>query len=157
MPNVYLGLGTNLGDKDRNLRRAVSHLQKKIGNVLSLSSFYETAPWGFVSEHSFLNAVACLETELAPADVLRRTQEIEKEMGRTHKSVDNVYTDRLIDIDLLLYDGQILDSHELVLPHPYLAQRRFVLEPLCEIAPTLRHPVLGKTIRQLLEELEQQG
>ncbi len=157
MPNVYLGLGTNLGDKDRNLRRAVGHLQKKIGNVLSLSSFYETAPWGFVSEHSFLNAVACLETELAPADVLRRTQEIEKEMGRTHKSVDNVYTDRLIDIDLLLYDGQILDSHELVLPHPYLAQRRFVLEPLCEIAPTLRHPVLGKTIRQLLEELEQQG
>ena len=101
--------------------------------------------------------MACLETELAPADVLRRTQEIEKEMGRTHKSVDNVYTDRLIDIDLLLYDGQILDSHELVLPHPYLAQRRFVLEPLCEIAPTLRHPVLGKTIRQLLEELEQQG
>lgn len=157
MPNVYLGLGTNLGDKDRNLRRAVGHLQKKIGNVLSLSSFYETAPWGFVSEHSFLNAVACLETELAPADVLRRTQEIEKEMGRTHKSVDNVYKDRLIDIDLLLYDGQILDSHELVLPHPYLAQRRFVLEPLCEIAPTLRHPVLGKTIRQLLEELEQQG
>ena len=157
MPNVYLGLGTNLGDKDRNLRRAVGHLQKKIGNVLSRSSFYETAPWGFVSEHSFLNAVACLETELAPADVLRRTQEIEKEMGRTHKSVDNVYTDRLIDIDLLLYDGQILDSHELVLPHPYLAQRRFVLEPLCEIAPTLRHPVLGKTIRQLLEELEQQG
>ena len=157
MPNVYLGLGTNLGDKDRNLRRAVGHLQKKIGNVLSLSSFYETAPWGFVSEHSFLNAVACLETELAPADVLRHTQEIEKEMGRTHKSVDNVYTDRLIDIDLLLYDGQILDSHELVLPHPYLAQRRFVLEPLCEIAPTLRHPVLGKTIRQLLEELEQQG
>ena len=157
MPNVYLGLGTNLGDKDRNLRRAVGHLQKKIGNVLSLSSFYETAPWGFVSEHSFLNAVACLETELAPADVLRRTQEIEKEMGRTHKSVDNVYTDRLIDIDLLLYDGQILDSHELVLPHPYLAQRRFVLEPLCEIAPPLRHPVLGKTIRQLLEELEQQG
>ncbi len=157
MPNVYLGLGTNLGDKDRNLRRAVGHLQKKIGNVLSLSSFYETAPWGFVSEHSFLNAVACLETELAPADVLRRTQEIEKEMGRTHKSVDNVYTDRLIDIDLLLYDGQILDSHELMLPHPYLAQRRFVLEPLCEIAPTLRHPVLGKTIRQLLEELEQQG
>ncbi len=157
MPNVYLGLGTNLGDKDRNLRRAVGHLQKKIGNVLSLSSFYETAPWGFVSEHSFLNAVACLETELAPADVLRRTQEIEKKMGRTHKSVDNVYTDRLIDIDLLLYDGQILDSHELVLPHPYLAQRRFVLEPLCEIAPTLRHPVLGKTIRQLLEELEQQG
>ena len=157
MPNVYLGLGTNLGDKDRNLRRAVGHLQKKIGNALSLPSFYETAPWGFVSEHSFLNAVACLETELAPADVLRRTQEIEKEMGRTHKSVDNVYTDRLIDIDLLLYDGQILDSHELVLPHPYLAQRRFVLEPLCEIAPTLRHPVLGKTIRQLLEELEQQG
>ena len=85
MPNVYLGLGTNLGDKDRNLRRAVGHLQKKIGNVLSLSSFYETAPWGFLSQHSFLNAVACLETELALADVLRRTKEIEKEMGRTHK------------------------------------------------------------------------
>lgn len=99
---VYFSLGTNLGDKEQNLRMAVLKIGKQIGEVISLSAFYATAPWGFSSDNTFLNAALCVETALAPLEVLRTTQEIEHEMGRTHKSVNAVYSDRVIDIDLLL-------------------------------------------------------
>ena len=108
MAKVYISLGTNLGDKEQNLRTAVQKIEEQVGKVISLSAFYITAPWGFDSEHSFLNAAACVETELSPLEVLQKTQEIERELGRTHKSVGGVYSDRLIDIDLLLYDDLIL-------------------------------------------------
>jgi len=153
MAEVYVSLGTNLGDKDNNLRTAVRLMQERIGKVISLSSFYETAPWGFQSEHSFLNAAACIGTRLSPEQLLLVTQQIERELGRTQKSSGNVYKDRLIDIDLLMYDDLQIHSDQLVLPHPLMTERRFVLEPLAEIAPETIHPVTGKTIRELLELL----
>lgn len=149
MAEVYVGLGTNLGDKEQNLRDAVQKIEEQIGKVVSLSAFYVTAPWGFASENSFLNAAACVDTDLSPLEVLRETQLIERELGRTKKSVDGVYSDRLIDIDLLLYGDKILQDERLSLPHPLMAERKFVLEPLAEIAPDVVHPVLHKTIREL--------
>lgn len=153
MAEVYVSLGTNLGDKDNNLRTAVRLMQERIGKVISLSSFYETAPWGFQSEHSFLNAAACIETRLSPEQLLLVTQQIERELGRIQKSSGNAYKDRLIDIDLLMYDDLQIHADQLVLPHPLMTERRFVLEPLAEIAPETIHPVTGKTIRELLELL----
>lgn len=150
---AYFGLGTNLGDKEQNLRLAVQHIEERIGKVVSLSAFYATAPWGFASDNAFLNAVVCVETSLPPLEILSVTQSIEKEMGRTHKSVNGVYSDRVIDIDLLLYDGLILDTPTLKLPHPLMQERRFVMEPLAEIAPDVMHPVLGKTLGNIYRDL----
>lgn len=149
MARVYVGLGTNLGNKEENLRTAVYLINKKIGKVISLSSFYETAAWGFVSEHTFLNAAACIETTLSPAEILQQTQYIEQELGRTRKSVKGVYTDRPIDIDILLYDNLILQTPTLTIPHPLMTERRFVMEPLSEIAPGLIHPALHQSILTL--------
>lgn len=152
---VYFSLGTNLGDKEQNLRTAVQKIRKQIGEVVSLSAFYATAPWGFSSDNTFLNAALCAKTALTPLEVLQTTQKIEREMGRTHKSVNAVYSDRVIDIDLLLCfadDGTpvLLDAPGLKLPHPLMQERRFVLEPLAEIAPGVVHPVFKKTIQELL-------
>ena len=146
---VYLGLGTNLGDKEQNLRMSIKKIEERIGNVVSLSAFYATAPWGFSSENSFLNAAVCVETTLLPLQVLEETQRIERELGRTEKSVNGLYADRLIDIDLLLYDDRVMDAERLILPHPLMTERRFVMEPLSEIAPDVVHPVLHKTMKEL--------
>jgi len=153
MAKVYLGLGTNLGDKEKNLRTAILKIEKQIGNIHSLSAFYATAPWGFISGNNFLNAVVSVETPLSPYDLLDITKQIEWEVGRTHKSVNNIYADRLIDIDLLLYADCIINTPDLTLPHPLMHERRFVMEPLAEIAPNLMHPVLGKTMQDILQKL----
>lgn len=149
MAIVYLGLGTNLGDKAANLHAAVHLISGKIGKVISLSSFYATAPWGFESENSFLNAAICVETSLSPLEVLHRTQEIERTLGRTHKSTGGIYHDRIIDIDLLLYNKEIIQTPELTIPHPLMLQRGFVMNPLVEIAPDVVHPVFGKKLSVL--------
>lgn len=149
MAIVYLGLGTNLGDKAANLHAAVHLISGKIGKVISLSSFYATAPWGFESENSFLNAAICVETSLSPLEVLHRTQEIERTLGRTHKSTGGIYHDRIIDIDLLLYNKEIIQTLELTIPHPLMLQRDFVMNPLVEIAPDVVHPVVGKKLSVL--------
>ena len=146
---VYLGLGTNLGDKEQNLRMSIKKIEEQIGNVVTLSAIYATAPWGFSSENSFLNAAVCVETTLLPLQVLEETQRIERELGRTEKSVNGLYADRLIDIDLLLYDDRVMDAEGLILPHPLMTERRFVMEPLSEIAPDVVHPVLHKTMKEL--------
>lgn len=152
MATVYLGLGTNLGDKEANLRTAIYKLQERIGKQVSLSSFYETAPWGFESDHSFLNAAIGLETNLSPIEVLHITQEIEKELGRTKKSVNGSYSDRLIDIDILLYDTLVLQTPELTIPHPLMTERDFVMNPLIEIAGNVIHPTRQKTLSELYQE-----
>lgn len=152
MATVYLGLGTNLGNKEANLRTAIYKLQERIGKQVSLSSFYETAPWGFESDHSFLNAAIGLDTSLSPIEILHITQEIEKELGRTQKSVNGSYSDRLIDIDILLYDSLVLHTPELTIPHPLMTERDFVMQPLVEIAGNVIHPIRQKTLSEIYQE-----
>ncbi len=153
MAKAYIGLGTNIGNKRRNLITAAVLLAERAGDVLSISSFYETESWGFESDNTFLNAALLLETELEPLQLLSLTQEIEKEMGRTQKS-DGEYHDRIIDLDILLYDLCVINEAALVVPHPLMHKRQFVMEPLAEIAPMLVHPVLNKTMLELAEEID---
>lgn len=130
---VFLSLGTNLGDKEHNLHQAISEIQKRIGPIKAQSAFLQTAPWGFESQNSFLNAAVKIETDLSPFAVLRLTQSIERDMGRTIKSHNGIYHDRIIDIDILLYDDLHLSTPELTIPHPHINERDFVLIPLSQI------------------------
>ena len=130
---VYLGLGTNLGDKVQNLKDAISRISDAVGRILRQSSFIETEPWGFESSNRFLNAVVLCETEKIPREVLLLTQQIERDMGRKQKSVSVGYVDRPIDIDILLYDDLTVDEPDLKIPHPLMHQRDFVMIPLEEI------------------------
>ena len=152
MALVYLELGTNIGNKRKNMVTAAALLAERAGDVLSLSSFYETEPWGFASENTFLNAALELETDCSPMELLRLTQQIEREMGRTQKS-DGSYHDRIIDIDILLYGNEVVHHEDLVVPHPLMQQRLFVMQPLAEIAPSLVHPVLQKSMYDLYMDL----
>lgn len=153
MSTVYLGLGTNLGDKEVQLRTAVNEIEKRIGRIMILSAFYTTIPWGFTSEHTFLNAACAVETSLNPYELLSVTQDIEKNLGRKHKSVDHHYADRLIDIDILFFDQIIIHEADLQIPHPLLTKRDFVLKPLVEITPDLVHPINHLTIRKLWQRI----
>ena len=133
MSNVYLGLGSNLGDKRENLACAIRLIGERVGKVLRVSSFIETEPWGFESDNTFVNAVILCETTLTPRQVLCATQKIEREMGRKKKSTDGGYADRCIDIDILLYDDLRVDEPDLQIPHPLMLKRDFVMIPLREI------------------------
>jgi 2-amino-4-hydroxy-6-hydroxymethyldihydropteridine diphosphokinase len=146
---AYLSLGSNLGDRQANLNRAITGLAK-LGWVRLVSSFYETEPVEFTPQPWFLNCAVELMTELSPDQLLRQTLRIEQRMGRIR---DQEKGPRSIDIDILLFDDLQIDSKSLTIPHPALHRRRFVLEPLTEIAPEARHPVLKKTISQLRSEL----
>ena len=138
MTKVYLGLGSNLGNREENLAFAVRLIGERVGKVLRVSSFIETEPWGFESKNSFLNAVVCCETELTPRQVLQTTQQIERELGKRKihatKRIGTInYQDRPIDIDILLYGDLIVDEPDLKIPHPLMQQRDFVMIPLNEI------------------------
>lgn len=152
MAIAYLSLGTNIGNKRRNMITAAALLAERVGDVLALSDLYETEPWGFDSQNIFLNAAVQMEVSCTPFELLQTTQEIELEMGRIEKS-KGVYHDRIIDIDLLMYGNQVIQTPELTLPHPLMHKRMFVMEPLVEIAPMVIHPVLERTIRDLYNDL----
>ena len=154
---IYLGLGTNQGDKEENLKRAIASLSLALGTYTSLSSFIETEPWGFESQNSFLNCVVAFRTTLPPMELLETTEKIERELGRTAKSNGGVYHDRIIDIDILLYGNEIINTERLTVPHPLMHERNFVLTPLCEIAPQAIHPVIGKSIAEIKELYVQKG
>lgn len=144
---AYLGLGSNLGtDKAANLNQAITLINEQAGHVLACSSFIESEPWGFQSANSFVNAVIAIDTPHTPHDLLHITQAIERNMGRTHKTINANYTDRIIDIDILLYGEEVIHDDILTIPHPLIMQREFVYHPLFEIAPEteqiLRHLIL---------------
>ena len=157
MARVCLSLGSNLGPRETYLRKALQALDKELGSLVKCSSFYETLPWGFSSDSLFLNAAACFDTLLSPEEVLAVTQQIEKSLGRKEKSRQGQYADRCIDIDILLYDDKVMQTPDMILPHPHMADRMFVLEPLAEIMPHMLHPQLRKTILQLKEELAERS
>ena len=148
---VYLGIGTNLGDREANLRRALELVHERVGECMACSSIYRSAPQGFVSENQFANIVAVCQTNHSPVEVLRITQAIEREMGRTEKSINGIYHDRVIDIDLLMaYKGdRVMDngngiaysSDILKLPHPRMQERDFVMIPLREVEAILNSPI----------------
>lgn len=148
MATVYIGLGTNMGNKRGNLLSAVVLLAERAGNILALSTVYETTPWGFQSENNFLNAVLVQVTTLTPLELLDTTRRIETEMGRVQKS-NGVYHDRIIDIDILMYDDLIMKNDRLTIPHPLMHKRKFVMDPLIEIAPAAIHPVFRKSMEEL--------
>ena len=151
--NVYLGLGSNLGDREDNIQKTLSLIERRIGKIVAVSSMYRTEPVGFESDNYFVNAACILQTELSPLEVLEYTQVVEKELGRNVKSINGKYHDRIIDIDVLLYDSLIVEYPHYILPHPHLHERKFVLEPLAEIASHIVHPILHKTIGELNKEL----
>lgn len=151
---AYLSLGSNLGDKSANLNNAIELLKERAGEVLAISAFYETEPDGFVSENSFVNIALSLDTKLDAFALLDVCEEIEKELGRTTKSVNLNYSDRVIDIDILYFNNMQLATERLTLPHPRMHRRLFVLEPLAEIAPKFRHPILGMSTAKMLKELK---
>lgn len=133
MHKVYLSLGTNLGNRKRNIREAIEKIEELVGEVRCQSALYETKPWGFSSPNDFINACVLVETVLAPRQLLEACQQIEKDMGRTLKSVDGSYHDRIIDIDILMYDDLKVNEPDLIIPHPLMEERDFVMKPLREI------------------------
>ena len=137
MATLYLSLGTNLGDRQKNLSLALELISSEVGTVLSASDIIETEPWGFDSSNRFLNMAVKVETHLQPLEVLHTTQEIERKLGRTHKTAAGEYHDRPIDIDILLYDDLVMNTPELTIPHPLMHERQFVMKPLLQIAPEL--------------------
>lgn len=150
MHTVYLILGSNLGDRRNVLLKASNLITLRLGQLVNKSAIYQTAPWGVKDQPDYLNQVIKLITFLEPKDLLREVLAIEKELGRIrHKKWES----RLIDIDILLYDDIIINETDLIIPHPFLHLRKFVLTPLNEIAPHLIHPVLNKSVNELLMSL----
>ena len=152
LKKVFLGIGANLGDRESNLKEALSMIEESIGTIVVSSSVYETEPWGFQSENEFLNMVIQVQTDLGPSGLLGRILMIEAHLGRIRD--EGQYSSRIIDIDILLYDDEVIDKISLKIPHPRIPERKFVLVPLCEIVPDLVHPVLKKSLTSLLHQCQ---
>jgi 2-amino-4-hydroxy-6-hydroxymethyldihydropteridine diphosphokinase len=154
LKTVYLGIGSNVGDREANLREALERLEAAGIRVARRSSIYETEPRDLRDQPWFLNAVVEVETDLFPLQLFAHIQNVEREMGRRRVTPKGP---RNIDIDILFYGRSVIDTADLQVPHPRIAQRRFVLEPFSEIASEFRHPVSGKTAREMLAAIEPQG
>lgn len=154
MKTVYLALGSNIGDRSRHLQAALAKLEAPDLRILRVSSLYETAPVGFTAQHWFYNLVVEAETDLFPLQLLTRIAKIELALGRV-RTIPN--GPRTLDIDILLYGRAVVHSVKLEIPHPRMAERRFVLAPLAELAPDLRHPVTHQAIRVMLEAAPEQA
>jgi 2-amino-4-hydroxy-6-hydroxymethyldihydropteridine diphosphokinase len=146
---VYLSLGSNLGDREANLAAALQKIAA-LGEVAAVSSCYETEPVDYLAQPWFLNCAAAVSTDLMPRQFLAALQKIEREMGRRRAQPKGP---RIIDLDILLFGSSVVETPQLTIPHPAMHQRRFVLEPLAEIAPEVRHPVFKRTIRELRDAL----
>lgn len=146
MHTVYLALGSNLGDKEGHIKQALRLIEEEVGTVSACSSLLVTEPWGFRSEQNFMNAAARVNTSLTPRDVLEATQQIERAMGRTQKSTDGQYHDRIIDIDILLYDNLRVDEGDLHIPHPLMFERDFVMIPLREVLDNAGKNIINELI-----------
>lgn len=155
MHKVYLGIGGNIGNKSENFKKVLVFIEKKIGHILENSSVYETPPWGFQSEHDFWNQVLLIETKFEALEILWRIKEIEDQFDR--KESAERYTSRQMDVDILYFDEQFIETNNLIIPHPRIHQRKFVLVPLVEIAPDLKHPLLRLTSLQMLENCKDES
>ncbi len=151
MARVFLSLGSNLGDRRKSLEKAISLIEADIGNILITSAIYETEAWGYKSQNKFLNMALCINTSFLPEDLLKAINKIEQTMGR--RKPEAGYSDRPIDVDIIFYDDLVVASEQLSIPHPLMEKRRFVLEPINEIAPDFIHPVLKTTVQSLLNNL----
>ncbi|OQX76075.1 MAG: 2-amino-4-hydroxy-6-hydroxymethyldihydropteridine diphosphokinase [Bacteroidetes bacterium 4484_276] len=151
MHNCFLLLGSNQGNRVENLSRAMHVIRNKIGKIHRVSAIYETEAWGFESKQHFYNMVISTETELGATEALRKILEIETALGRQRKN-NGGYTSRLIDIDILFFNDEIIDDPQLQIPHPRLHQRMFTLMPLMEVSPKKIHPVFGKPISELINQ-----
>lgn len=153
MAYVMINIGSNLGNRRYNLSRAMRKVMMEFGEF-EMSHVVESAPWGFESEHPFLNLGMMFRSDLSPREVMQTLQRIERELSpEPHRNPDGSYADRLIDIDIVAIDDMVIDEPDLKVPHPCLAQRRFFLEPMAEIAPGWRHPVTGLTAKEMLDAL----
>jgi len=150
-----ISIGTNTGNRMRNLEHALSIVHEGVGEVLNISSVYETEPWGFESKNWFYNAAFTLKSSLEPQLLIKKLLEIEKEMGRVRG--EGGYTDRCIDLDIILCDDCTISSEKLTLPHPKMHERLFVLLPLQELMPQWIHPVLKKNIEEMVRDCEDKG
>ena len=154
---VFVLLGSNLGDRELLVNQASKMIGERCGKIVAKSRLYESEPWGFKSEHWFLNQVVKVETALSPDDLMKELLEIEKELGRDRSVPHEGYVSRPMDLDILYFGNEIIDTQMVKAPHPRLHERRFTLLPLCDIAPDFVHPTMKKTNLQLLDECQDAG
>lgn len=154
MKLFFLGIGSNVGDRKAIVREAIDMMSSRLGEVVATSSLYETTAVGYESDNLYINGVVALRSALSPHDLLKATQQIERDMGcHTHRNADGTYCDRLLDIDIIACEDVVCNDATLILPHPRMHERSFVLAPLCEIAPEWQHPLLQRTAQALYDTL----